>query len=1158
VRDYNDESELATYVWNCYAQFLLPVEAKAGWAVVAAAEEAIGNKHIAEFIWKRYRLADDPAVMDQLAEGVEAFRLRVARQVLDGLGDNAFVNRCSRCQRIARTPEAKQCFWCGFDWHKPEGGCAATSPAYEIGKPQSGSLRGSSGMMNQMLSCMSLLRLTIPLVLTATSLNAAPVDYARDVRPILSQHCFKCHGPDDAARKGGLRLDVRASALIAPSSGNIPIVPGKPNESELVKRILQDDDSLLMPPPATKKPLSNAQKEILQRWITEGAEYRDHWAFVSPKQAALPKVSQADWPRNAIDFFTLARLEKVGLKPSTMTDRYTLVRRVYLDLIGLPPTVEEADAFVKDTSPDAYEKLVDKLLRSQHYGERWARKWLDLARYADTNGYEKDRARTMWLYRDWVIKAINDDLPFDQFTIQQLAGDLLKGATLENKIATGFHRNTMLNEEGGADPLEFRWHALNDRVATTGTVWLGLTLNCCQCHNHKYDPTSQKDYYQFAAFLNNCDEPTVDIPSSEITAKRAEMLKQIAAKEAELHRQFPLDPLADASDKRTPDESRAAYLQARFQAWMNIERQLLVRWTVLKPTSATGNIPLLSIEPDGSVFVTGDKSKRDVYDLAFESKLSKITAVRLEVLPDERLPANGPGRVSYEGPFGDFFLCEFTLKNDGKPVKLANASQDYFDGNNKASAAIDDEPLTGWSINGGQGRAHEAVFNLEQPLRLSGKLNLSMLFEKYYAAGLGKFRISVTGDSRKAEARGIPNDLVPSLLRDSAQLSPTELQALKRHFLATAPELKAARDEVQKLRNAMPKHPTALVMEERPAHYTRPTFIHKRGEFQQPLSEVKPGVPGFLPPLPKGPADRLAFASWLVSPENPLTARVTVNRAWAAFFGKGIVRTTEDFGLQGEPPTHPELLDWLAFDFVKNGWSMKKLHKTIVMSATYQQASKVSPTVLEKDPTNNLLSRGPRLRLESEQVRDNVLKVSGLLSAKIGGPSVFPAQPASVTAEGAYGSLKWEVSSGEDRYRRGLYTFAKRTAPFAMGLTFDGPSGEACVARREVSNTPMQALTLLNDVSFVEAAQALGKQLAAGPGAADAKARDLWRRCMIRPPTNDETALVLAFYEKQKKRFSEQAGDILNLVGDSEVIERAAWTAAARAVLNLDEVVTRE
>ena len=625
-----------------------------------------------------------------------------------------------------------------------------------------------------------------------------------------------------------------------------------------------------------------------------------------------------------------------------------------------------------------------------------------------------------------------------------------------------------------------------------------------------------------------------------------------------MFRQFPLDPLADAGDKRTADESRAAYLQARFQAWMNVERQKLVNWTVLKPNSATGNVPLLSIEANGSVFVTGDKSKRDVYDLAFESKLSKITAIRLEVLPDERLPANGPGRVSYEGPFGDFFLCEFTLKNDGKPVKFAGATQDYFDGNNKATAAIDDEPLTGWSINGGQGRAHEAVFNLEQPLRLPGKLNLSMLFEKYYAAGLGKFRISVTGDMLKTEARGIPNELVPLLLKDTALLSPPETEMLKRHFLATAPELKAARDELQKLRNAMPKHPTALVMEERPVHYTRPTFIHKRGEFQQPLGEVKTGVPSFLPPLPKGPADRLAFAQWLVSAENPLAARVTVNRSWAAFFGKGLVRTTEDFGFQGEPPTHPELLDWLAVDFVKNGWSMKKLHKTIVMSATYQQASKVTPTLLEKDPTNHLLSRGPRLRLESEQVRDNVLKVSGLLSTKIGGPSVFPPQPASVTAEGAYGSLKWEVSSGEDRYRRGLYTFAKRTAPFAMGLTFDGPSGEACVARREVSNTPLQALTLLNDVTFVEAAQSLGKQLAAGPGAADAKARDLWRRCMIRPPTTDETVLVLAFYEKQKKRFSDQAGDILNLVGESELIERAAWTAAARAVLNLDEVVTRE
>jgi mono/diheme cytochrome c family protein len=1010
---------------------------------------------------------------------------------------------------------------------------------------------------------MTLSRSLILVLAAAPWAAAAPVDYTRDVRPILSQHCFKCHGPDDNARKAGLRLDRRPSDLGKAKSGEPTIVAGKPDASELVRRIEADDETEVMPPPATKKPLSAAQKAILRRWVAEGAAYKDHWSFIPPKQAELPRVKQTDWPKNPIDHFVLARLEKEGLKPSPPADKYTLVRRVYLDLIGLPPTPAEADAFVNDKAPDAYEKLVDRLLRSPHYGERWARRWLDLARYADTNGYEKDRPRTMWLYRDWVIRALNDDLPFDQFTIQQLAGDLLPGATLDQRIATGFHRNTMLNEEGGADPLEFRWHAVNDRVATTGTVWLGLTLNCCQCHNHKFDPVTQKEYYQLEAFLNNCDEPTIDVPAAAVAAKRAEAERQIVERELGLAKSFPTDPLAQPGDPRTADEQRQAYVEARFNAWLAVERSKAVNWTVLKPVEAKGNVPLLTVESNGSVFVSGDKSKRDVYELSFRTDLRGITAIRIEALPDDRLPNRGPGRVSYEGPFGDFFLCEATLTNDGRRARLGLLTADYFDGNNKPRNAADGDPLTGWSINGGQGRPHEIVFNLAEPIARPGKLDLSLLFEKYYAAGLGKFRVSATTDDKTAEARGLPNELMPVVRKDPAGLTPVERLGLRNVFLALAPELKAVRDDIKKLRDGMPKYPTALVLEERPAHYTRPTFIHKRGEYTQPTEAVKPGVPAALPPLPNGaPADRLTFARWLVSGENPLTARVTVNRAWAAFFGRGIVRTTEDFGFQGEPPTHPGLLDWLAVEFVRSGWSMKNLHKQIVMSATYRQSSKVTPEFLARDPRNELLARGPRFRLEAEAIRDGVLAASGLLSPKVGGPSVFPPQPASVTAEGAYGALKWEPSPGDDRYRRGLYTFAKRTAPFAMATAFDAPSGEACVARREVSNTPLQALTLLNDNAFVEAAQALGRQLAVAPGTTDVKARDLLRRCLVRPPTADEVKLVVAFYEAQRKRFADKAAELAELSAGSDVVqplvERAAWTATARAVMNLDEMVTKE
>src|SRR5262245_9780116 len=812
---------------------------------------------------------------------------------------------------------------------------------------------------------MKLSRVLILVLAVAPAATAAPVDYTRDVRPILSQHCYKCHGPDDNARKVGLRFDQRAVALAKSKSGETPIVPGKPDESELIRRINADDESEVMPPPATKKPLSEAQKAILKQWIAEGAEYKDHWAFVAPKQAELPKVRQADWPKSAIDSFVLARLEAAGLKPSAAADKYTLVRRVYLDLIGLPPTPAEADAFVNDPAPDAYEKLVDGLLDSPHYGERWARRWLDLARYADTNGYEKDRPRTMWLYRDWVIRALNNDLPYDRFTVEQLAGDLLPGATLDQRIATGFHRNTMLNEEGGADPLEFRWHAVNDRVATTGTVWLGLAPQCCQCHNHKFDPVSQKEYYQLAAFLNNCDEPTIDVPSPEVATKRAEAEKEIATRDAALFKHFPPDPLAEPDDKRSPEELRQAYLDARFGAWLNVERSKAVSWTVLKPTAAKGNIPSLTIESDRTIFVSGDHSKRDVYDLSFRTDLKNITALRIEALPDDRLPARGPGRVSYEGPFGDFFLCEATLTSDGKRVRLGAVTADYFDGRNIPQNAADGDPLTGWSINGGQGRAHAIVFNVAQPIDKPGKLDLSLLFEKYYAAGLGKFRVSVTADNQKAEARGIASEVGPLLRKRPESLTATERLPLMTQFLALAPELRAERDAIKRLRDPLPRPPTALVMAERPPHYTRSTFLYKRGEFARPTDEVKPGVPAFLPPLPQGAAaDRLTFARWLVSPENPLTARVAVNRAWAAFFGRGIVRTTEDFGYQGEPPTHPELLDWLAVQFVRDGWSMKRLHKRIVMSATYRQSSKVTETLLDKDPKNELLSRGARFRLE--------------------------------------------------------------------------------------------------------------------------------------------------------------------------------------------------
>ncbi len=981
------------------------------------------------------------------------------------------------------------------------------------------------------------------------------VGFNRDVRPILARHCFKCHGPDDKSRKAKLRLDRRDDALKTAGSGMSPIVPGRPDESELVSRIFSEEDSERMPPPQAKLPLSDHDQQLLKNWIAEGAKYEMHWAFQRPNRPTMPVVKDVGWTRNEIDAYVLARLEREGLRPSPEADRIALIRRVSLDLVGLPPMPAEVDAFVGDDSPDAYEKLVDRLLASPHYGERWARRWLDLARYADTNGYEKDRPRSIWPYRDWVIRALNADLSFRQFTIDQLAGDLLPGATRDQRIATGFHRNTMLNEEGGIDPLEFRFYAMTDRVATTGTVWLGLTMGCAQCHTHKFDPIPHREYYQFMALLNNAEEPEIAVPSPEIAGRRRAIEEQIAARISGLPDRFPVGDIKAGSES----ERRKANLEARFRQWLDREAKEAVRWVPLAPFKARSNLPHLSIEAEGSVFVSGDQSKRDLYKVEFRDGLAGVRAIRLETLPDERLPNHGPGRVFYEGSPGDFFLSEVRVLADDKPIPIAGVTSSYPKAES-ASVTIDGDPQSGWSINGGQGQAHSAVFRLGAPLGNPGEVVVELLFERYHAAGLGRFRVSVTTDSRPVVARQTPPEIERLLLMAPEKRTANHVEQLRRYYLTVAPELASEHAAIKQLEKELPRYPSTLVMTERRADNPRPTFIHNRGEFLQPTEHVQPGVPSFLPPLSAGSrGTRLELARWLVSSENPLTGRVTVNRQWAAFFGKGLVRTVEDFGYQGEPPSHPELLDWLAIRLVKSGWSIKALHRLIVTSATYRQSSRVTPELLAKDPENRLLARGPRVRLEAEVIRDSALRASGLLSEKIGGPSVFPPQPPGVTTEGAYGSLAWKVSTGGDAYRRGLYTFSKRTTPYAMFTTFDAPSGEVCVARREVSNSPLQALTLLNDPVFEEAAQALGRMMAGCGGSIEDRAHLLFRRCVTRPPDPVELSILVRFYRAQKARLERKELDALRIAGPGEgdAVARAAWTILARGLLNADEAVTK-
>jgi hypothetical protein len=968
-------------------------------------------------------------------------------------------------------------------------------------------------------------------------------DFTREVRPLLARYCFKCHGPDEKTRKAKLRLD---DPKIAHKS---VIVAGKPDKSELIHRVFSADADKVMPPPSTKTALSKEQKELLKRWVAAGGKYQQHWAFVPPKQASLPAIKDRHWPVNAIDHFVLARLEAEGLKPAPVADRFTLIRRLSLDLIGLPPTVEETEAFIKDSSHRAYEKLVDRLLASPHYGERWARRWLDLARYADTNGYEKDRPRTIWPYRDWVIRALNADMPFDQFTIEQIAGDLLPNPTADQVVATGFHRNTMINEEGGIDPLEFRYYAVVDRVNTTATTWLGLTLGCAQCHSHKYDPISQSEYFQMLAFLNNADEPDYFIPDPKIAQRRKELEEKIA----QLWREIP---------EKFPGGRKA--LEDRFARWAKQECDRAVPWQVLRPTAMKTNLPHLQVLADGSILASGDQTKSDTYELTLRAPIKNVTALRLEALPHDSLPDRGPGRTYYEGRKGDFFLSELSLTAGGKAVRFGNVSDDLSGGAcPKASArlAIDGNPATGWSTNNQPGQAHEAVFNFAEPVDFANPVTLRMLFERYYSSDLGRFRISVTTAIKQAMANNHGADIATILAKPAEQRSPKENQKLLRRFLETSPELAKARQDIDKLKASVPTYQITMVMKERPLDNPRPTHRHHRGEYLQPKEKVEPGVLSALHPFPKeAPRNRLGFARWLVAPDNPLTARVTVNRQWQAFFGHGLVRTTQDFGIQGNLPTRPELLDWLAVEFIKQGWSLKKTHKLIVMSATYRQSSRIPPELLAKDPENNLLARGPRVRLEAEQIRDSLLRASGLLSPKRGGPSVFPPQPPSVTTEGVFGPIKWVVSKGEDRYRRGLYTYLMRSIPYTMFATFDGATGDACLSRREVSNTSLQALTMLNDLVIIEAAQALGHKIADMPGPMNKRMAELFRRCLTRPPTDQESAALLDFHDRQVKRLREGKLDARVIAGssDGDMVQRAAWTLVARVVFNLDEMITKE
>ena len=1014
---------------------------------------------------------------------------------------------------------------------------------------------------------------------------AAAANFARDVRPLLAKRCFACHGPDGEANESGLRLD-RA---------------GHDAGADVLERIASDDEYVVMPPPESGPPLTPAEIETLRTWVAAGAGYEPHWAFVPPVRGdvpvgpAPPAVSDApEPPRNEIDLFIDADLAGRGMTRSPAADRATLARRAALDLVGVPPRPAEADAFAADPAPDAYGRYIDRLLASPRYGERWARPWLDLARYSDTNGYEKDRQRSIWPYRDWVVRALNANLPYDEFSVLQLAGDLIPGAGVDGKVAAGFHRNTMLNEEGGIDPLQFRHEAVVDRVAVTGTVWLGLTTGCAQCHTHKYDPITHTDYYRLFALLNNADNLNVALPDPAVDAARERLERKAGALEAALPDQFP--------------GGRPAF-EAAFADWLKQQSAAAVDWRVAVPTETATNAPKLRAQPDGSLLSVGDVTKRDLFtltysaaDLAALDLPGPITGVRIEALPDDRLPAGGPGRVFYEGRAGTFLLSEVTARagggltgmmkkesntksdptgedgdagdepdgRDAAALPFAGASASYEEAKGKAAspaAAIDGNGSSGWSLGSNTGIEGRLALSFAEPVPADAPLTLELLHERHYAASLGRFRVSFTADPLPL-ASPLPHAAEAALAAagpDGPDRLGDEIRAeLRVQFARLAPQLAKPRKAVETLRNSMPERVRTLTFEERPADFVRPTFRHHRGEYTSPREPVTGAVPAFLPQLSGDePADRLALAKWLLSEENPLAARAAVNRAWAAFFGRGFVPDAADFGTQSVPPTHPALLDWLAVEFRDGGpatgdeWDVKRLHRLIVTSATYRQRSAASPAALAADPENQRLARGPRHRLEAELVRDAALAAADLLVERVGGPPVMPPQPDSVTAL-AYGGFKWTPAAGADRYRRSVYTFSKRTAPFAAFAVFDAPSGELCAANRGRSNTPLQALTLLNDAMFVEYARALAADVTASAADPAARAEGLFRRVLTRRPTPAEAAALTEFAAAQRARLAAGDLDPAAVVHGPPDPDLAAWTLAARAVLNLDEAVTKE
>ncbi len=1002
----------------------------------------------------------------------------------------------------------------------------------------------------------------------------AGVDFQHQIRPLLSDRCFACHGPDEAERYGGFRMDQIESALGRAASGRTPIVAGDRGASEVYRRLTAEEEHVRMPPASINKPLSAEEIEAIGQWIDEGAVWEEHWSFVAPVRPEMPVVEGAEWVRNEIDHFILARLEREGLEPQAEADRATLIRRVAFDLTGLPPTLEEVDAFLADDSPDAYERLVDRLLERHHFGEHQARFWLDAARYGDTHGLHLDNFREMWPYRDWVVQAFNRNLPYDQFTIEQLAGDLLPDPTRDQLIATGFNRAHVTTNEGGSITEEVLMRNVVDRVVTTGTVFMALTMDCTRCHDHKYDPLTAQDFYSLYAFFNSLDgdpmdgnrkdpAPVVSVWTDSQREELADLRSSIESLEADIARRVAEYEYAE------PEEAVSeAVVAPEERVWIDDHLPPGARpegeWRFVgEPVFRGERSWQVTAEGRDQVLFTGASDPLQMAE-------GDVWFVHVYLDPQDpprqlMLQWNAGSwdhRAFWGGDYIDWGQLGTPSRREmgplptgGEWVRLEVPAQHV----GLAAGAR----VHGWAFTQFGGTAYWDAAGL---VTTAGRQPVYRSLAKWWS------------DQRAGGGEGLPEPLLAWAQREGDTLSEDEQRRVRDHFIENAyagareelaPLHQQLHDAEQRIQQMESSAATTLVFRERAE--PRPAHILERGEYDQVGREVPRATPAMLPPMPDdAPTNRLGLAQWLVEPAHPLTARVAVNRFWQQVFGTGLVKTADDFGSQGERPSHPQLLDWLAVEFRESGWDVKGLYKQLVMSATYRQASRIDPRAGQRDPENRLLARGPRFRLDAEMLRDQALSVSGLLVDQPGGPSVKPPQPDGLWfAVGYSGSntVRFQADQGSDKvHRRTLYTFIKRTAPPPQLSTFDAPSREACTVRRDRTNTPQQALLLMNDPQYVEAARGLAERTLREAGAsAAARAGYLFRLCTARWPSDAELAELVALYGDHRDVFQEspQAAEQLLAVGElpadfpAEAPEAAAWLLVANMVLNLDEVVTK-